>query len=150
MKDRKNSRKLYNVIVPLWMLILFPTTWVMVLPGNFLIDSLVLFIALKIMNTENKWSFYKKHILKIFVFGMISDFFGAGLLLLAAILEISVTCDELYLTLPAMLISCAMIFALNYFITFKKSDKREKLKLSLSFAIATAPYTFLIPVSWLY
>jgi len=58
--------------------------------------------------------------------------------------------DELYLTLPALFISAVLIFVLNYFVTFKKTDKALRLNLSLIFAIVTAPYTFLVPSSWLY
>ena len=58
--------------------------------------------------------------------------------------------DELYITLPALIISAVLIFIFNYFITFKKHDKKLKLKLALTFAIVTAPYTFLVPSSWLY
>ena len=58
--------------------------------------------------------------------------------------------DELYLTLPAILLSAAMIFILNYYITFKKVDRKTRLTLSIIFSVVTAPYTFLIPTSWLY
>ena len=58
--------------------------------------------------------------------------------------------DEPYLTVPALLISAALIFVLNYFVTFRKIDRKTRLTLSLIFAIVTAPYTFLVPSSWLY
>ncbi len=38
--------KLYNVIFPFWMILLFPSVWFIVLPGNFIIDSLVLLISM--------------------------------------------------------------------------------------------------------
>jgi hypothetical protein len=43
-----------------------------------------------------------------------------------------------------------LIFVFNYFFTFKKLDKMLKMKLSVIFAVVTAPYTFLIPSAWLY
>ena len=58
--------------------------------------------------------------------------------------------DEWYLTVPAILIAAAAIFLLNYFVTFRREDKAIRLKMALTFAIVTAPYTFLIPSSWLY
>ena len=58
--------------------------------------------------------------------------------------------DDLYLTLPALVISAALIFVFNYFITLRKYDIKMRLKLALTFAVITAPYTFLIPSSWLY
>ena len=33
---------------------------------------------------------------------------------------------------------------------FKKLDKKERFRLSLIYAIITAPYTYLIPTSWIY
>ena len=103
---KKGKTKLYNVLFPVWMLMMFPGMWLIILPGNFIIDSLVLLITMKILNYADKKMFYKKHILMIFIF--------------------------------------------NYFITFKKLDKKERLRLSLIFAIITAPYTYLIPTSWIY
>ena len=41
--------KLYNAIFPIWILIIFPTTWLIVLPANFVIDLLVMLITLKCM-----------------------------------------------------------------------------------------------------
>ena len=38
--------KLYNAIFPIWILIIFPTTWLIVLPANFVIDLLVMLITL--------------------------------------------------------------------------------------------------------
>ena len=49
-----------------------------------------------------------------------------------------------------ILIAAAAIFLLNYFVTFRREDKAIRLKMALTFAIVTAPYTFLIPSSWLY
>lgn len=150
MQHRSHSIKLYNVLFPVWMLFLFPAMWLIILPGNFLIDSLVLLIAMYALKLADKKSFYKKHILKIFAFGMLADIIGSGVMFALLLLEISTSADELYLTIPAMLLSAALIYVFNYFVTFKHSDKELRHKLSLTFAIATAPYTFLIPTSWIY
>ena len=148
---KRNETKLYNVLFPFWMLLLFPQMWLIVLPGNFLIDSAVLLITLLILKVEGKKQWYKKHILKIFAFGMLSDIVGAAYMLWMMIgFELGQMGDELYLTLPALLISASLIFCLNYFVTFRKVDRGLRLKLALVFAVFTAPYTFLIPSSWLY
>ena len=150
MNDKKGV-KLYNVLFPVWMLMIFPITWLVILPGNFIIDSALLIISMFILKVTDKKRFYKKHIFKIFSFGMISDFIGAGFIfIMFALLEIGERGDELYLTVPALLISSALIFIFNYFITFKKDEKIIRMKLSLIFAILTAPYAFLIPTSWIY
>ena len=151
MKNKNNDIKLYNVLFPFWMLLLFPQVWAIVLPGNFIIDSLVLIISMFALKIAEKKVFYKRHILPIFGFGMLSDIIGAAyMFLLMWAFEVGSMGDELYLTLPALFIAGALIFVLNYFVTFKKTDKTLRLKLSLIFALVTAPYTFLVPSSWLY
>ena len=150
MNSQKNV-KLYNVLFPFWMLMLFPVAWLVIFPGNFIIDSLVLILFLKILKIEEKKRWYCRYIFKVFAFGMLSDFFGAAyMFLLIAKFEVGTMGDELYLTLPALLMSAALIFVLNYFITFRKAERKQRLALSLIFTIVTAPYTFLIPSSWLY
>lgn len=143
--------RLYNVLFPFWMLMLFPITWLVVLPGNFLVDSLVLLISLRVLKIADRKLWYKRHILKIFTFGMLSDLVGAAyMLLMLSKFDIGYMGDELYLTMPAILIAAALIFLSNYYITFRKVEKPLRLKLALTFAIVTAPYTFLVPSSWLY
>lgn len=146
----KKEVKLYNVLFPLWMLLLFPVTWLIVLPGNFIIDSLVLLIFMKILNICEKKKFYKENILKIFLVGIFSDVIGALYMLINVFLEVGNMADEWYITVPGILISAVLIFVLNYYITFRNKDKRTRILLSLAFAIITAPYTFLVPSRWLY
>jgi hypothetical protein len=143
-----NRKKLYNVIFPIWFLMLFPVAWLVIIPCNFLIDSLVLILSMIILKINDLKEVYKKSIIKIVLFGFLADIIGAGLLLLVCYLfELT---DEIYITLPAMVISAILIFAFDYFISFKKFDKKNRLKLSIIYAVVTAPYTFLIPMSWSY
>ena len=151
MKNKKKDIKLYNVLFPFWMLLLFPQTWLIVLPGNFVIDSLVLIISMFLLKIPDKKQYYKRHILKIYGFGMLSDIVGSAyMLLLVIVFQVGKMGDEPYLTIPALIISAVLIFVLNYFVTFKNTDKALRLKLSVIFAIVTVPYTFLVPSSWLY
>lgn len=151
MNKKKTDKKLYNVLFPFWMLLLFPQVWLIVLPGNFIIDSIVLIISMFILKISEKKQWYKRHIFKIFGFGIISDIIGSAyMLLLMMVFEVGGMGDELYLTIPALIISAVMIFVFNYFVTFRKDDKALRFKLSVIFAVITAPYTFLVPSSWLY
>ena len=154
MKENERGFRLYNVIFPFWMLILFPYCWLAVFPANLIIDSLVLLVAMFALKIQEKKAYYKKHIVKIFSFGMLSDVAGAlymlGMMYLLSFFENELQGDDLCLTLPAVAISAALIFVLNYFVTFRKSEKSERFKMSLVFATVTAPYTFLIPISWMY
>ncbi len=146
----KKEIKLYNVLFPFWMLMLFPVTWLVIIPGNFIIDSLVLVAAMFALKIEQKKQFYKSHILKIFGFGMLSDIIGSAYMFVFVLCGAARMGDEWYITVPALVISGTLIFVFNYFVSFRKSEKRLRVPLSLTFAIATAPYTFLIPSSWLY
>ena len=151
MNNSQKSVKLYNVLFPFWMLLLFPQVWLIVLPGNFIIDSIVFLVSLAALKIADKKQWYRHHILKIFLFGMLSDVIGAAyMLFLMAVFEVGQMGDELYLTVPALCISGALIFIFNYFITFRKTESALRRKFSLILAIVTAPYTFLIPSSWLY
>ena len=151
MSNRKNDIKLYNVLFPFWMLMMFPVAWLIVIPGNFIIDSLVLVISMAILKIIDKKQWYKRYILKIFAFGMLADIIGAAyMLLMVMVFEVGIMGDEPYLTIPGLIISAVMIFVFNYFVTFRGTDKKSRLNLSLIFAVVTAPYTFLIPSSWLY
>lgn len=151
MNKNKTDIKLYNALFPFWMILLFPQLWAIVIPGNFIIDSIVLIISMLVLKMSDKKQFYKRHIFKIYGFGMLSDIIGSAYMyLLMWKFNVGSMGDELYLTLPALLISAVLIFVFNYFITFKKTDKALRWKLSLIFAIVTAPYTFLVPSSWLY
>ena len=81
MKSNKQM-KLYNVLFPFWMLMLMPLLWLVVLPGNFIIDSLVLLAGMALLKIADRKQFYKKHIFKIFAFGMLSDLIGAAYMLI--------------------------------------------------------------------
>lgn len=148
MKNSNNDIKLYDVIFPFWTIMFFPQTWLIVLPGNFVIDSIVLIISTFLLKISDKRQFYKSKIFKIFILGLLADIIGSGyMLLMLAVFQLGNTGEELYITIPALIVSAICIFVLNYFITFKNTDKILRLKLSLIFAVFTAPYTFLIHTS---
>ena len=141
--------RFYNILFPIWMLMLIPTAWIAVLPINFIVDSLVILITMKAIGVKYKGKMYRKSILKVWLFGFVADMIGAGALLGAMYADIF-RGDEIYITLPAMLIAALFIFIFNYKISFKEYDKATRLKMAINLAIFTAPYTFLIPISWIY
>lgn len=143
--------KLYNALFPLWMLMMFPQMWLFVLPGNFIIDSIVLLIVMKIFGLFAIKRYFIKNIFKIFGIGMLADIIGAGfMLLMMIVLQVGRMGDELYITFPALVLSGVLIYVFNYFMTFKNLDKKQRIKAAMIFAVATAPYTFLFPSSLLY
>lgn len=143
--------RFYNVIFPVWMLLMIPVLWAVVIVGNFIVDTIVLLVALAVMKIAEKKHLYKKLIFKIYAFGLLSDVIGAVYMLaMMVVFRIGNDGDEWYLTVPGLLIAAALIFVFNYFVSFRKLERPLRFKLALTFAVITAPYTFLIPNEWTY
>lgn len=164
--------KLNNMIFPIWFLLFFPPIIFITLIGNFLIDSLVImacFFVFKLGDTQNSLkTFYKKSILKVWIFGFLADIIGAAILFTIGIFGGSLGIPNKLITginydpfshpvaviiiILAMLISSIFIFLLNYKITFKEQieEKMLRLKVAITIAIVTIPWTFLLPTKWFY
>ena len=142
--------KILNIIFPLWFMYFFPMFWLIAIPANFIIDSIVLIVSMFILKVNEKKKFYIRNIWKVFLFGFASDIIGSVLMFTVLCLFDLGNPDALYLTLPGLLISAGLIFIFNYFISFRKIDKKQRLIFSLIFSIITAPYLFLIPMAWIY
>ncbi|MBZ4663578.1 MAG: hypothetical protein JG776_1293 [Caloramator sp.] len=163
--------KLYNIILPLWMLMFLPPLIIISLVGNFVIDSLVVigcFYAFKVAETGfNLKEFYKKHILKVWGFGFLSDFIGAFVIFLVNMFDgifnlnwrfvgsVNFNPFESVLAVIVVLISIAVagffIYFFNYRFVFNKiEDRALRHKISLTLAIITMPWTFLIPSKIIY
>lgn len=164
--------KFYNVLFPIWLIIFFPPVIFITLAGNFIIDSLVVFAAFKIFRMAARQielrSFYKKSIIKVWLFGFAADVIGAIVLFIAGIsgdqlklpYEVisAVNYDPfsnpagLAIVIFAMLISGLFIFIFNYCFTFARliEDRKLRLRTALTIAVATIPWTFLLPTKWFY
>lgn len=157
--------RLYNVLFPLWMLIIFPSVWLVVVPANFIIDSAVLLIAAHFFCRGMEKEIWKKSIVKVFLFGFLSDFVGSAFLLggtmiggysgIAFIEDLFIDTQNgpgsiggFFILLFAVALAGICIYFFDYKIAFKKLEieDAEKKKLALALAIATAPYTFFIPL----
>lgn len=161
----QENLKLYNIFFPFWSLFLFPPFFLLSLPVNFLIDSVVFLLAAKTLKLQNLKSMYKKSIWKIRGFGFLADIIGAIFLFLSNYIKDRLELPDAFLvgvnynprghrasllwTIIALLISGFLIFYFNYrrsFSTTNLSD-RDKRKLALRLAIFTAPYIFLVSLS---
>lgn len=147
----KKDVRLYNVLFPVWMLLTLPTIWYIVIPGNFLIDSLVLFLLMKVMKLEEKWEFYREHIIPVFLLGFLADILASLPMWLGVYLELGgIYGDSPLLTIPGVILAGVLIYVFDYYISFRKLDRPLRRKLALIFAVVTAPYTYLIPSKWIY
>ena len=155
----KKQIRLYNIIMPLWLLMAYPIMWLPTLAGNFIIDSAVLMLLLKIKKIDNKKQIWKSCIINVWAFGMFSDITGAGaLFLLVMTLYTSGyhTASAAIVNDPweepaaavsvilCMVLSSVLIYLFDSRIAFKKifEDEKERKRFALYFAILTTPWLF--------
>lgn len=159
---------LYNLIFPLFMLyLLSPLLWVVMIIGNFLIDSLVVLIASRKITKKKEQvkKIWKTSILKVVIFGFLSDLMGSLTTTVLAFaigwfaptewtvwggfLDIYSYPGALIYALPAILIAGWMIYVLNKRWSFNKAgiSTKNKKGLALCLAIFTAPYFMLLPTT---
>ncbi|WP_458412987.1 hypothetical protein ACNQFZ_19615 [Schinkia sp. CFF1] len=165
--------KQYNVIFPIWMLLFFPPVILITLFGNYVIDSFVIMVCFSMFKLSSRTqinlkTFYKKSILKVWLYGFLADMIGAWILFICTLLErkiglsYEVTSAISYdpfshplavaIILFAMLVSTFFIFIFNYKMTLKSmiEEKRLRFKVALAIAIITTPWTFILPTKWFY
>jgi len=158
--------KLYNLIFPAWALFVFPVAWVVILPANFIIDSMVVLIVLKLLRASNIKGLYKKMIFKVWGLGFAADILGTICLSIMIGFADDITHMKyrelsygttayplgLILTSIAIIISGILIYAFNYYGHFKELDmeQAQKRKLALTLALTTAPYLMFLPTDMLY
>lgn len=166
--------KLYNIIFPIWLLWLVPTTWIIVLPANFLIDLTVIILTLKYLKIHDIKQKVKPVIVKTWLYGFVADFIGTVFMSLSTFIDFDITTPfgkwwfenitnpvayspfsspyAILWTAVCVLIAAVFIYRFNYKICFKKLDAEDsqKKKLALSLAVFTAPYLFFLPTSWFF
>ena len=161
----QKNLKLYNIFFPFWSLFLFPPFFLLSLPVNFLIDSVVFLLAAKTLKLQNLKNIYKKGIRKIRGFGFLADIIGAIFLFLSNYIKDRLELPDTFLvgvnynprghrasllwTIIALLISGFFIFYFNYRWSLSEDNlsDQDKRKLALRLAIFTAPYIFLVSLS---
>ena len=83
--------RLYNVIFPVWMLFLVPQVWLLALPGNLIIDCVVLLFTLLALKHTQKRAVFKQVWWKIWLLGFAADFVGIALLMPALVMGINLS-----------------------------------------------------------
>ncbi len=72
----KKQTRIYNVIFPIWILILFPQLLVFVIPGNLIVDCAVLWFTLLALKHAQKGAVVKKLWWKFWLLGFAADAIG--------------------------------------------------------------------------
>lgn len=160
--------KLCNVMFPIFLIYIVPVSWIYILPTNFIVDSLVVLIALTVLKNKDKKSNYIKSIFKIWGLGFLSDIIGAiflGVFFFAveeyeplreyaniAVVNPFESIISFFIVAICVFVAAFFIYYFNKKYSFNKCSltEQEKNKISLWLAIFTAPYTFFIPLPILY
>lgn len=161
----KKQTRLYNVILPIWILILFPQLLVIVIPANLLADCAVLFFSLLALKHAQKGAVLKQLWWKFWLLGFAADAVGVVWLFLGAFVSPYVLGNAFYDTLRYLLhnpfghpsaflwtlVGVAASGACVYFFDKRAMRScqlltgREKRVIALAMAVVTAPWLFFIP-----
>lgn len=163
----KREVRIYNVLFPIWLLWLFPQVLIFVLPGNLLIDCLVLTLTLMALKHREKRLVVKQLWWKFWLFGFLADLVGAALLLPAAFLPgVCSDAEWVYDVMGAVMLNpfrdirallwvllavgisgvCIYLFDKRAMKACVLLTQREKHVVALAMAAVTAPWMFLIPL----
>lgn len=160
MKKTKPVR-LNNVIFPLFMLMVFsPILWLLIIAGNFLIDSLVIWMAVKFFDLPDFKALWKKTILKVVMYGFVADLLAGAintvLLFGLETLRPGIYPQDIYnfpgciqAALPAVILGGIFVYVFDRHFAFSKSglSRKEIVKISLLLAFLTAPYLTMLPMN---
>ena len=156
--------RLYNVLFPMWLLLLVPQVWLIVLPGNLLIDCTVVLLTLTALNHTQKRTVLKQIWWKVWLLGFAADFVGAATLLpvlplmgcvseevRALIHPLMYNCwlspIAVLWTAAAVAVAGVCIYLFDRWVLrfCAPLSTRERHILALTLAVVTAPWTFFIP-----
>ena len=156
----KKEVKLYNILLPIWILIFWPSwLWLILIPANYLIDRLVLRWSLGEM--PDKGAFCRKHTWKSILFAvyMIASEVGNGSPMAALVdkIEQGIAFDP-FSSIAAFLIVAVSVAVAGLAIFFFDRrilinvglDAEQARRSALRLAVITAPYLYFFPSRLLY
>lgn len=169
-KNDKSTR-IYNILMPIWLLVFFPSyLWLILIPANYLIDRIVLRWSLGDM--PDKGVFCRKNTWKICLAGFLSDFVGAIVLYLIAMILAgwggdgtsfiekagdAIMLDPFNNILAVLLVAAAIALSAGCIYKLDKSilkkaglDMEQARNSAIKLAVITAPYVYLIPSKLFY
>ncbi len=158
-----------EIIMPTWLLWIFPQTWIFLFPITLTADFLVLLLALRWMRCSYRKQFLWHVWWKVWLLGLVADFFGFAWMFLGALIALGHSNSEqghgwhnamehimhkpygnwqVFLwTLAAVVISGILIYRFNRRMLRRNPFLREyqNQKISVTLAIFTAPWLFFLP-----
>ena len=169
----KKEVKLYNILLPIWILVFCPTwLWLILIPANYLIDRVVLRWSLGEMPESS--AFCRKHTWKVCIAGFFGDLCGAIVLFSVFVIatlagdgmqtatlldkiEQGVASDPFnsiaafLMVAVSVAVAGVVIFLLNRkILTHAGLTPDQAKKSALWIAVITAPYLYFVPSRLLY
>ena len=158
------NKKLYNIILPIWLLIYVPKVWLITMPANFVIDSVVLFVAMNLLKVEKVKENFSKCIFKVWIFGFLADFVGVIFMMIGAFGFFNQGQSKIgealrwnpfdnpiafIWTLISVTIAGVSIYFLDKKFALRGLNMEESIKnkIAIVMAIVTAPYVMFIPTN---
>ena len=155
----KKDITLYNIIFPMWSVyfygMFFVPLWLILLPANFVVDSLVLFLLFWKLKLPEKKQLYWKGIWKTWGFGFLADVLASSLMVFISWTNILPFNEYMPISsAPAFLFTTAGVVLAGFLIYFfhikwvwKKAELEagQKRKIALGMAVLTAPYLMYLP-----
>ena len=161
----KRSQTLYNILLPIWLLWIFPQVWLIVLPGNLAVDVLVLLLALAVLGHSGKRAVVKALWWKLWLLGFAADAVGVGWMVLGMftaaygqgwwaenLTDITGSPFRTPLALAWTLAGVAIAGVCIYFLDRRslrrcsELEDRQRHGAALALAVLTAPWLFLVPM----
>lgn len=153
----KRDIKLYNLIFPMWGIyfyaLVFPYFYVLLLPANFIVDTVMLLLLFFLLRVPEKKELYWDGIWKTWGFGFLADFAAAGVLVgLSGAMPFNIYAPIssvgafLFATVGVVLAGVLIYFFHIKFVWkgLPLEDEKKK-KIALGMAILTAPYLMYLP-----
>lgn len=154
MKDKK----LFNLVFPTYILLLFPAYFILALLISMLIAIISLIISFfNLKNVKDKHKLFKENILKVWVISLITDFIGFGILYLSKYIMPNISYYVLYnpyksaysmiYVIITILIVALISLCLNIKYVFKniKLKNKQRFYTCLIIVAINLPYSFLLP-----
>ncbi len=146
----KKDYRLYNMVFPpFFAFLLTPWFTAVAIVADFIIDSVILIILTRFFFKSFDWRFYLNRIWIVWVFGFLADVIGWVVLFLMLMMVEEFGAIHV---ISGIIVASVLIFVLNYFISFSETafTKKQRVIAALTYAIVTAPYTFLLPSEWFF
>ncbi|MEG0178427.1 MAG: hypothetical protein RR573_03415 [Oscillospiraceae bacterium] len=165
-----------KALPPIWMIFVMPTYLPIVWLVDMLLVSAIVMLSLKAMKKEPINEYYKRCIIKVWIFTYIAQLIGAIAMSMSAVIDFLLpqgsTIKDFWFkyvtnfiaynplaSLPAatfaliaLIISGVLIYLFNYNFAFKKTELNHgaRKRISLALTLFASPYIFLIPTVFLF